>query len=197
MSVDLFNALTLATETHINKYKQCAKPVPFIIHPISVANYLRKVTANESIIIVGLLHHVIEDDEKYDRAYIANNYSEFIAEVLFELKVDRKLSKADSKRTQILQAKEIGELARLKKPIQFSAALVKLADKIDNLYSFSKYKPNWSEEICTGYILWCFAICKELKNINSYFDSLINEFFGRIGIYNVTDEQLEYYYSLL
>ena len=61
----LFKALTFAAYKHRHQFRKGTKPVPYINHPIAVANLLVNVgnVSDPETIVAALLHYTVEDTE--------------------------------------------------------------------------------------------------------------------------------------
>jgi len=56
-------ALILATKAHDGTYRKSNDKVPYIIHPIRVAEVVAQYTNNDNIIAAAYLHDVVEDTD--------------------------------------------------------------------------------------------------------------------------------------
>lgn len=126
-------ALDTAARLHAGQTRKTA-PVPYIVHPVSVAWILSDVGADEAIICAGLLHDTLEDvlgPSGY--VELEKDFGKRIADIVLEVseKKDPK-EKIDAKSTW-LERKQ-GYLAHLKVASR-EAVLVSAADKIHNLES--------------------------------------------------------------
>lgn len=117
------SALEYATKMHKNQYRHDG--TEYIVHPIRVANYVKKYkTSNhlEDLYIAALLHDVLEDSSAtyYD---IINLFGIQVASLVLELTNDEDL------------LKELGKTKYLKlkmKNMSSWALTIKLCDRLDN-----------------------------------------------------------------
>ena len=126
-------ALDTAARLHAGQTRKTA-PVPYIVHPVSVAWLLSDVGADEATICAGLLHDILEDvlgPSGYEQ--LEKDFGKRIADIVVEVseKKDPK-EKIDAKATW-LERKQ-GYLTHLK-VASTEAVLVSAADKIHNLES--------------------------------------------------------------
>lgn len=117
------SALAYATKMHKNQYRHDG--TEYIVHPIRVANYVKKYkTSNylEDLYIAALLHDVLEDTEAtyYD---IINLFGIQVASLVLELTNDEDILKELGK-TKYLELKM--------KNMSSWALTIKLCDRLDN-----------------------------------------------------------------
>lgn len=103
---------------------------PYHIHPISVAFELAKLKLDEEAIVAGFLHDVIEDT-KYDKKYIAEKFSNDIAEIVDGV---TKLKQVNTNIDEIKQVENLRKMfLHVSKDIR--VLLVKICDRLDNMRS--------------------------------------------------------------
>ncbi len=124
------HAIQFATMAHGSQVRKGNAHIPYIFHPIDVANeviyYSQLPIANiEVASIVAVLHDVVEDTAVSTQA-IADQFGSEIAEAVLYLSKDESVSKAE-------QLKD--NLARLGRAPRY-VQVVKLADRISNLKAF-------------------------------------------------------------
>jgi hypothetical protein len=144
---EIIKTIKFATLAH-GKQQRKATGMPYIIHPIDVANIL----VNEAnvtdlrVVQAALLHDTVEDTPTTIDD-IEARFGKDVAAIVAELTDDKSLSKAARKRLQIEHATTMS----------FSACRVKMADKISNLRSLIE-QPNiegWDATRIQGYFVWC------------------------------------------
>ena len=82
----IHKAIDFAIKVHEtdSKKKRKGKDIPYIVHPLTVALILSRVTDDEEIIIAGILHDTIEDCEPYGSVTV-NTISEMFSPRVAEL----------------------------------------------------------------------------------------------------------------
>jgi myo-inositol-1(or 4)-monophosphatase len=80
----IHKAIDFAIEVH-KKKKRKGKSIPYIVHPLTVALILSRVTDDEEIIVAGILHDTIEDCKPYGsvtKEMIAKEFTPHVAELV-------------------------------------------------------------------------------------------------------------------
>ncbi len=116
---------------------------PYFIHPINVALILARLGMDESTLIGGLLHDVVEDTE-YTREELVEDFSEEIA-----LLVDgvTKLGSIKFESKEEVQAENFRKMfLAMSKDIR--VLIIKLADRLHNMRTIEYMKPAKIEEKC-------------------------------------------------
>jgi (p)ppGpp synthase/HD superfamily hydrolase len=57
------HAIATAVQAHAGQSRKGERPMPYIVHPVTVALILSRYTDDEDTIIAGLLHDVLEDTD--------------------------------------------------------------------------------------------------------------------------------------
>jgi len=120
-----------ATLAHEGQKRKGGKDVPYITHPLAVAEILKSIKAPPETIIAGLLHDVVEDTDttltKIGMSFGKHvmNLVDYVTEkdTMYPLKIAKKKSWKSRKVEYIYRIKDA--------PIQ--AVLVAAADKLHNL----------------------------------------------------------------
>ena len=73
-------ALEFSYKAHKGTYRKGTN-IPYIVHPLDVASILMKNNAPEHVVIAGLLHDVVEDED-YTVSDIRNMFGEEVAELV-------------------------------------------------------------------------------------------------------------------
>lgn len=120
--VDYARAVLFAAEAHRGATRDGSDD-PYFIHPLRVAELLRHNGAeNYAVLITAVLHDVLEETTtKYDD--IEKHFGPEVARWVALLSNDRRLPKAERKRDMISRLATAPD----------EVALVKLADRLDNL----------------------------------------------------------------
>jgi|APSaa5957512535_1039671.scaffolds.fasta_scaffold00355_64 GTP diphosphokinase / guanosine-3',5'-bis(diphosphate) 3'-diphosphatase len=115
----------------------------YICHPLRMAAALKAAGADETTIIGALLHDTVEDTDVTPEQLRAE-FGEHVAGMVAELTDDKELSKEFRKELCVTHAPELSG----------GAALVKLADCLDNRASMNPVPQGWSDERRDEYWAW-------------------------------------------
>lgn len=173
-SAKLLKALEFASHRHRAQKRKGTKNIPFINHPIQVANLLAN-DGGESdpvLLTAAILHDVIEDtvNSVEERSMLMQEIREvFGNEVLvltMEVTDDKTLEKKVRKQLQVEHANHKSSNARK----------LKIADKITNLRDIIDDPPGWwSTERILEYITWAEQVFEGLKGVNPVLEEMFRE----------------------
>jgi len=177
--VNLFiRALAFAAERHRLQRRKDAQQSPYLNHLIDVARLLCEVGGihDPVTLAAGLLHDILEDTQTSPDE-IRSQFGNEVLAVIEEVSDDKTLPKAERKQLQILHAPGLSQRAKL----------VKLADKISNVYDVAHLPPHsWPVERRQGYLDWAQAVAEGLRGTNgpleACFDKTIQIARARISI---------------
>jgi (p)ppGpp synthase/HD superfamily hydrolase len=126
-------AIAMAGLLHRGQYRKgYDHKVPYISHPLSVAEILAKYTNDEDTIIAGLLHDTIEDCD-YSQAELSRDFGDKVAVIVRDVTEDIELKQSLGEKDSWAERKQ-KYLDHLAVSSQ-EAMLVSAADKIHNLTS--------------------------------------------------------------
>src|SRR5437764_5358754 len=127
----LLEAVAFAADKHRNQRRKDAEASPYINHPIALANLLKREGVDDvAVLCAALLHDTIEDtNTTADELRV--HFGELITAIVLEVTDDKDIAKAERKRLQVQNAHALSERAKL----------VKLADKICNVYDMLAAPP--------------------------------------------------------
>ncbi|HET6459882.1 MAG TPA: HD domain-containing protein [Syntrophales bacterium] len=127
----LRKAINTASRLHLGQVRKGEGDLPYISHPFSVAWLLRGYTADEDIIIAGLLHDVLEHVPGYYYEDLKNDFGATVADIVRDLSEDKDPNiESDDKATwEERKRKYLKNLEHHGR----SALMVCAADKIHNL----------------------------------------------------------------
>lgn len=186
----LAEACHFASEKHRNQRRKNTNKDPYINHPLEVFKVLAKHGVTDvPTLSGGVLHDTVEDTSTTPDELVQKFGSE-ICQIVLECSDDKSLDKVTRKKVQIEHAKHISDKAKL----------VKLADKYSNINGLLADPPaKWSEGEITGYVRWGYCVCNNLYGVKGgeLLDKLLQELFQKFNVSEVTNEQLEEYYSLI
>jgi guanosine-3',5'-bis(diphosphate) 3'-pyrophosphohydrolase len=159
-------ASAFAAHKHRDQKRKGADGVPYINHPIAVANVL----ANEAgitdttTLAAAILHDTIEDTDTTVQELEAA-FGREIAAVVVEVTDDKSLPKHERKRLQIEHSGTISDRAKL----------VKLADKICNLRDIRQSPPiDWSVDRKREYFAWAKRVVEKMRGQSDALDGLVD-----------------------
>jgi guanosine-3',5'-bis(diphosphate) 3'-pyrophosphohydrolase len=167
----LLKALSFSAQKHRQQRRKDGEASPYINHPIQVAQLLwemGKVT-DMIVIIAALLHDTLEDTATTAEE-IAQLAGPDILALVQEVTDDKSLPKLERKRLQIAHAPHLSKRAKL----------LKLADKICNVYDVTHFPPqNWSLDRRREYLDWSQQVVAGLRGVNvdleHHYDQLSTE----------------------
>ncbi|CAF0714270.1 unnamed protein product [Adineta steineri] len=168
------HALQFAAHKHRFQKRKDSDGTPYINHPIGVAHILSNEAGIKDIdlLIVALLHDTVEDTETTHEE-LQQEFGTRIADLVAELTDDKNLPKAERKRLQILNAKQLSS----------DAIIVRLADKIYNLRDLNRETPiGWSEQRVKEYFEWSVQIARQLAGHNAQMDEILKGLFRQRNV---------------
>ena len=179
-------ACKFASVKHKNQRRKDADKTPYINHPLEVAEFLSSAgITNADTLIASILHDTIEDTNT-TKNELTDLFGDDVCRIVSECTDDKSLSKIQRKKLQIEHAKHASNEAKL----------VKLGDKWSNISSILKTPPvHWTPAEKIGYVKWCYKVCENCFGVNENVDKQLKELFLKFGVTNVTDNDLEEYYS--
>lgn len=159
IALELLKALRFAAIRHIPQHRKGPGEIPYINHPIEVAELLSRVAAVDDLVVLqaALLHDTVEDTETTGEE-IESIFGAEVRGVVEEVTDDKSLPKGERKRLQVEHAPHLSPRAKL----------VKLADKTSNVRESVENPPSdWSVERQRDYILWAKQVVTELGDVNT------------------------------
>ncbi|QQS50691.1 MAG: HD domain-containing protein [Bacteroidota bacterium] len=150
-------AYEFAAEKHCLQRRKGAKDVPYINHPIEVANLLSHTsnTLNQTLIIAAILHDVLEDTNT-SAAEIEQLFGSDVLSVVLEVTDNMRLSKLERRAAQISKASTISDLAKQ----------IKIADKTCNILDILTTRLAWTRSMKIEYIVWAMEVVKGCRGVN-------------------------------
>lgn len=134
-------AKEFATKAHKGQVRKFTGE-PYINHPYRVAKLVEKFNGcNTDLIVSAYLHDTIEDCDKV-YSDIVDNFGEVIAAIVWELtkhhtkEVYPKLNRTQRHRSEIIRLF----------CSSWSARMIKLADRYDNISDFRRNDPSWGSD---------------------------------------------------
>ena len=166
-----FKALTFAAHKHRHQRRKGVDKIPYINHPIAVANLLVEVgnVTDTATIAAALLHDTVEDTET-TLLELENEFGATIANLVAELSDNKSLPSEKRKRLQIEHAPSLSPRARL----------VKLADKTCNLRDIIGDPPKgWSVKRKQEYFDWGKSVVDLIRGTNDALEQAFDAAFSK------------------
>jgi guanosine-3',5'-bis(diphosphate) 3'-pyrophosphohydrolase len=176
---DMFmRALGFAADKHQNQRRKGRDQLPYVNHLIRVTGILWRVgeVRDMPTLLAALLHDTLEDTDT-GVGELETLFGVQVLATVLEVTDDKTLPKATRKQLQIEHAPHLSTAARL----------IKLADKIDNVYDVSHNPPaDWPHERMVAYLDWAEAVVAGLRGINAAletrFDAVLHEAREIVGV---------------
>jgi guanosine-3',5'-bis(diphosphate) 3'-pyrophosphohydrolase len=162
----LLEAVAFAADKHRNQRRKDAEASPYINHPIALASVLKREGVDDvAVLCAALLHDTIEDtNTTADELRV--RFGEIITSVVLEVTDDKNLEKSERKRLQVAHAHALSGRAKL----------VKLADKICNVYDMVAAPPaKWSPERKREYLDWAKDVVDGLRGTHAGLESIFDD----------------------
>ena len=137
----LLKAVSYAAEQHVRQRRKgipkgTHKRTPYINHPLRVASLLAKAGVSDiAVLSAAILHDTVEDTDTTEHD-LRREFGDEITNMVLEVTDDKELPKPERRRLQIEHAPQLS----------VGAALVKLADKVDNIRDLTDEPPDWTDE---------------------------------------------------
>ena len=166
----LLEAVAFAADKHRNQRRKDAEASPYINHPIALANLLKREGVDDvAVLCAALLHDTIEDT-KTTRTELRRHFGKVITSVVLEVTDDKNLGKAERKRLQIAHAHALSDRAKL----------VKLADKICNVYDMVAAPPaDWALARKRKYLKWAKRVVDRLRGTHAGLEGIFDEVYAK------------------
>jgi guanosine-3',5'-bis(diphosphate) 3'-pyrophosphohydrolase len=162
----LLEAVAFAADKHRNQRRKDAEASPYINHPIALASLLKREGVDDAAVLCAALLHDTIEDTNTTADELRVHFGEVITSVVLEVTDDKTLQKAERKRLQIAHAHSLSERARL----------VKLADKICNVYDMVEAPPaNWTLERKREYLVWAKEVVDRLRGTHAGLEAIFDE----------------------
>ena len=160
-------AIHFSANKHRDQRRKDVPQSPYINHPIDVAQTLWEIggVRDRIPLIAAILHDTLEDTETTPEE-IRALFGEEVLSVVLEVTDDKSLPGPVRKQLQIEHAPHISGKAKL----------VKLADKICNLYDLIHSPPHlWTLGRKQAYLLWTEQVVAGLRGTNTALENHYDE----------------------
>jgi len=162
----LLEAAAFAADKHRNQRRKDAEASPYINHPIALANLLKREGVDDpAVLCAALLHDTIEDTNT-TAAELRVAFGEIITSVVLEVTDDKNVERAVRKQLQVQHARGLSDRAKL----------VKLADKICNVYDIVASPPaNWTLARKREYLRWAMDVVDGLRGAHPGLEAIFDD----------------------
>ena len=121
-----------ATEAHKGQKRKGGKDVPYITHPLAVADILKSINAPAEIVIGGLLHDVVEDTD-ITLHEIGQKFGKQVMTIVdYVTEKDTTFPVKGIERKKSWKSRKVEYIYRIK-DAPYQAVIVAAADKLHNL----------------------------------------------------------------
>ena len=166
----LMKALSFAARKHRKQVRKGAEPIPYINHPIAVADLIVRTGKDFDVetIAAALLHDTVEDT-KTTFEELEAEFGPAISKLVAEVTDNKKLEKQERKRLQVEHASSLSPRARV----------VKLADKTCNLRDVVQDPPaRWPLKRQQEYFDWAKRVVENIRDPNPALKTAFAEAFA-------------------
>jgi len=165
----ILKAAVFAAEKHRYQRRKGFNQIPYINHPLKVAELLISCGERDNnLLVAALLHDVIEDTDS-NTEEISELFNPEIASIVEEVSDNKELPYTMRKELQVEKAPHLSH----------NAKLIKIADKICNIKDILVYPVDWSPERKLAYLDWARLVvtgCRGLnENLDNVFDKTVEE----------------------
>ncbi|MBF0282878.1 MAG: HD domain-containing protein [Magnetococcales bacterium] len=169
----VLRAVSFAAVKHQGQRRKSAGDVPYINHPVAVAETVRNVGGVEAleVILAALLHDTLEDTATTPEELQAS-FGPAVLALVREVSDDKSLPKGERKRLQIVHAPHKS----------WGARAVKLADMSCNIGDMIQSPPvGWSMERQREYLEWCAQVLDGLRGDHPRLERLLEQRLAEAG----------------
>jgi GTP diphosphokinase / guanosine-3',5'-bis(diphosphate) 3'-diphosphatase len=164
MALGLFlKAVTFAARKHQDQRRKGRRHRPYINHLLQVAEILWEIggVRDVEILIAAVLHDTLEDT-KTTTEELEAAFGPRVLALVQAMTDDKSLPKQARKALQVTHAPHLSPAAKL----------IKLADKIHNVYELDHVPPvGWSRDRILAYVDWADKVVDGLRGVNGAMDT--------------------------
>lgn len=170
----LLKSIDFAAFRHRNQLRKGSGRIPYINHPIKVANHLALAGEDENteLLIAAILHDVIEDtvepgiQKEQLAAFIGEKFGKNVLSVVLEVTDDKSLKKEERKKLQV----------DLSSQRSVNAKKLIIADKTVNIQDISENPPEgWTDQRVTDYFDWAERVVTNVRGLNRILDEVFDK----------------------
>lgn len=165
----ILRSLRFAAEKHQFQKRKDERGLPYINHPIQVAETLWSIgRVRDCAVLAGALLHDTVEDTATTLEELSTEFGAAVAELVAQVSDDKTLPKEERKRLQIVHSPHISP----------GAQQIKLADKICNVHDLLHNAPaGWPTTRKRAYLDWSEAVVAGLRGCNpaleAHYDALL------------------------
>jgi GTP diphosphokinase / guanosine-3',5'-bis(diphosphate) 3'-diphosphatase len=154
-------AYRFAAFKHSKQRRKGAGNIPYINHPVEVAELLAKYLKSDDtiLLIAAILHDTLEDTDTQPNE-IEELFGKEVLLIVQEVTDDMTLPKQIRKNKQIEKAPTLSPRAKL----------IKIADKTCNINDILKTRRYWSNRQKIEYVRWAIEVVEKCRNIEPAVD---------------------------
>lgn len=166
----LLNVLVFAADKHKLQKRKGNSAIPYINHPLQVAQLLINVGAISEInlLCAAILHDTVEDTDTTHEE-LMELFGADIAQIVAEVTDDKSLKKEERKRLQVVNAAKKSNLAKA----------LKIADKTCNVRDIVTDPPVWTLERKRAYIAWAVRVVGQMRGTNEKLEAYFDEWIAK------------------
>ena len=167
----ILKAVKFAAHKHKRQRRKGRDALPYINHPIDVAELLWRVGGVRDVdtLVAALLHDTIEDTDT-TAANIEAEFGSPVAKLVLEVSDDKTLPSSRRKQLQIEHAPHLSN----------GAKQIKLGDKINNVCDIVYAPPaGWSLQRRVEYLDWAERVVAGLRGANRQLEACFDEAMGK------------------
>jgi (p)ppGpp synthase/HD superfamily hydrolase len=164
---DFLRAVTFAARKHQDQRRKGRRRLPYINHPLRVAEILWEVggVRDPEILMAAVLHDTLEDTETTP-VELGHAFGARVLSLVQEVTDDKSLPKAVRKQLQIDHTRHLS----------CGAKMIKLADKIHNVYELTHEPPaDWPRARVIDYVDWAGRVVAGLRGANAALEAAYDE----------------------
>ncbi|MFP4024825.1 MAG: HD domain-containing protein [Thiohalospira sp.] len=174
----IIKAIAFASERHKYQLRKGVSKIPYINHPVKVAEILSQCGETDTFLLVAaLLHDVIEDTTNNEleikglSEIILKEFGEEVLLTVLEVSDDKSLSVEERKRLQIIRTPELSDRAKK----------LKIADKISNIMDIKIDPPDtWPFKRKVAYLEWAEKVVAGARGLNTQLDRMFDEVYDEV-----------------
>jgi len=168
--VELLRAIGFAAERHRYQRRKDKDKLPYINHPIAVAETLASVGISDlATLQAAILHDTIEDTETTAEE-LGKLFGAEVRDLVVEVTDDTTLLKEDRKLAQIEHGPHLSEKAKM----------IKIADKICNIHDIIHTPPTgWFLEEKVEYLVWAEKVVTGCRGVDDRLEAHFDEVLQR------------------
>jgi guanosine-3',5'-bis(diphosphate) 3'-pyrophosphohydrolase len=173
----VLKAVKFSADKHRAQRRKGADEIPYVNHPIEVAEVLWRVGGVRSVavLVAALLHDTLEDTDATSDE-LEREFGPEVRALVEEVTDDKSLPKDERKQLQVAHASHKSD----------GAKLVKLGDKICNVRDVAFSPPaGWSVERRRAYLAWSEHVVAGLRGTNegleAYYDDILARARAAVG----------------